>query len=200
LRCRGYDNGYGLYKTGEQAFIRRLAEYKPRLCIDIGANQGLYAETLLNCKDAIVISFEPTPAAVEKLLLLKGRWADRLLAFNYAIGDTAGFFPIFCGTNEDDQTVATLSKGAENIGFIAERNTNEVVVQVKTFDQIFLENEYLFRVGQVDLLKIDVEQLLPFENGWRHVDVMRPENNIFQFSNFVFVSAELAQHVQNNGG
>ena len=68
LSARGYNNYRNQEESGELFFISEiLAKQKPRLCIDVGANNGGYSLTLLKLTQARVIACEPLPAAFKKI-------------------------------------------------------------------------------------------------------------------------------------
>lgn len=68
LSSRGYNNFRNQEESGEYFFINEiLAKSEPKLCIDVGANNGDYSLTLLKFTQAQVIAFEPLPSVFKIL-------------------------------------------------------------------------------------------------------------------------------------
>ena len=108
LRGRGYNNCCDPKTSGEAIFIDLLSKNNPRLCIDIGANIGLYSETLLRKTNAQIVAFEPLPKAFDKLLKLKELYPNRLDAVNVGVGEKDGSLDLFYGA--EDSTLASFSE------------------------------------------------------------------------------------------
>jgi FkbM family methyltransferase len=238
LRGKGYNNYRSFKSSGEEAFLKLLATFHPRLCIDIGANKGAYSVALLGLTDSKVIAFEPLPKVFESLRELQAKFRDRLLAVNKGVGDRNTELDLHF--DDEYSEWASFSTEINEIDYIGEKNKNSIKVEVVTLDRFF-ETLKDADVSQIDLLKIDTEgyeyevlvgaeatlrdkkpkfvqieynwhqlfrnqslfklasllpgyvpyQLLPYGSGLSKVDVRKPENNIYYYSNFVFVRKDI---------
>jgi FkbM family methyltransferase len=150
MRARGYNNCCGPKKSGEESFIKLLAKHRPALCIDIGANRGQYAESLLRLTDAEVISFEPHPNTDQRLCELRSAFPDRLVAVNKGVGDENAILDLLYGAVSG---WATFSPEVNRIGFIGRNNKERMAVEVIRLDDFFSSEDE----REIDLLKIDVE-------------------------------------------
>lgn len=155
LRARGYNNCCSLELTGEGAFLERLARTRPKLCLDVGANQGGYSAELLRRTDATVLAFEPLPSAFEHLSALEAEHGGRFIAFNVALGDADGDRPISYGPGAG--RLASLVPETKRIGYVAASNIHTMQVPVRRLDDVFLAHPQQFAQGEIDLLKIDTE-------------------------------------------
>ena len=87
LSARGYNNYRNQEESGESFFINEvLAKSKPKLCIDIGANNGEYSLTLLKSTETQVIAFEPLPTAFEILKKNSEEFSNRIKLENLGVG------------------------------------------------------------------------------------------------------------------
>lgn len=236
LHGYGYNNYSSLKISGELKFLTTFLNYKPNLCIDIGANNGSFSKFILekseNCK---VIAFEPLPKCYEKLLILKDEYPERFMPVNMGVADKGSILELNFG--DEDSEFASFSKEINKISYVGESNVNKINVEVISLDKYFSE----LHVDTIDFIKIDTEgfeyevlkgatktidsfkpkfiqiefnwhqlfrnvtlyqislllpnyktfQLLPFGKGLIERDVLDPESNIFQFSNFVFIRKDI---------
>lgn len=154
LNARGYKNRVDPEKSGESLFIDLVARNNPRLCIDIGANKGAYAATLLQRTNASVICFEPLPQAFGSLLKLKERYPGRLQAVNVGVADKQGELELYYGS--EDSELASFSKEVSQVEYVGRHNVNVMKVSVVTLDGYFKEH-FAGTYDHLDLLKIDTE-------------------------------------------
>jgi FkbM family methyltransferase len=132
-----------------------LAKKRPQLCIDVGANKGVYAEAILRETQATVIAFEPLPKTFRLLEKLKSENPARFFAYNCGVGDREGDLELFFG--DEHSEFASFSKSAENIDYVEQSNTKTIRVPVITIDGFFAKEGGLFPFSEIDLLKIDTE-------------------------------------------
>lgn len=98
LHGSGYHNcGDYCRLSGEVNFMHVLSKFKPQLCIDVGANKGLYSEALLSITGSQIIAFEPLPKAFASLSKLQMRFPDRLIAINKGVGDKNAELDLYFG-------------------------------------------------------------------------------------------------------
>jgi FkbM family methyltransferase len=154
MRARGYNNFRNARRTGEYGFMKLLARYDPKLCIDIGANKGGYAEDLLSLTRSKVISFEPLPKAFEILSRLKGRFEGRFECINKGVGDKIASLELHYGA--EDSPHASFSSDVRQIEYVGRSNVHVMRVDVITLDS-FLESHFPNDVPKIDLIKIDTE-------------------------------------------
>jgi FkbM family methyltransferase len=153
LHGRGYNNCCDFKSTGEAIFFQILSKYNPKLCIDVGANIGHYAERLLSITNTDVIAFEPLPKAYEKLSKLKGKFPNRLITINEGVGSESAELELYFGGEESE--LASFCGEVNQIEYVALENTNTIKVPVNTLDNYFSESQ--FKDHEIDLLKIDTE-------------------------------------------
>ena len=150
LRARGYNNWRSSEESGERFFIEKiLAPTNPKLCIDIGANVGGYTIDVLSRTKANVISFEPLPAAFEKLVNATHDFKERVKLENRGIGKEADTLAIHYNPNA--LAHASFSEDVKKVSYVS--NDEKVNVQVITLDTYCEENEN----EEIDLVKIDTE-------------------------------------------
>jgi FkbM family methyltransferase len=152
MHGRGYKN-HGFIESGEDIFLKILGQHNPKICIDIGANKGLYTKKLLELTNSSVISFEPLPKAFLDLIGLQKIYPNRLTCINKGVGDRNSELEIFFG--EEDSEHASFSKEINEIDSIRDKNTNTLKVMITTLDT-FIQESYP-KLSGVDLIKIDTE-------------------------------------------
>ena len=138
--------------SGETHFFRRfLAGRKGLLVMDVGANDGEYAVTVLKyCPDALIYSFEPHPAAYRRLQ--ENASQNNFHAFNLGFSDKAGAMQLFDRPSNDGGTQhASLYR--EVIEDIHKTNVTTVGVDISTIDTFVAERN----IAHIHLLKIDTE-------------------------------------------
>jgi FkbM family methyltransferase len=153
LRAHGYNNYCDLKTTGEETFVKLLATYDPKFCLDIGANKGAYSELLLERTGARVLGFEPLPKAYEILGKLRNKYPGRFEAINKGVSDRAAVLQLHYGS--EDSEWASFSTEVSKIGYVGLHNVNVINAAVITLDSHFGENPSPYK--EIDLLKIDTE-------------------------------------------
>lgn len=154
FKARGYNNGCDPASTGEAKFINIFAKFNPKLCIDIGANVGEYAEYLLSRTRARVIAFEPLPKAFEKVSRLKEKYPNRLETVNVGVGAREETLELYYGGEES--VLATFSAEVNQIHYVGSENVNRMRVPVITLDG-YMKEHLPSAEARIDLLKIDAE-------------------------------------------
>jgi FkbM family methyltransferase len=128
-----------------------LKEYHFRSIIDVGANEGQFAEKILTAfPSAQVYCFEPLPEVYTKLKSNLGNF-DNAHFYNYAIG--ASNAEMSMQRNEyspSSSLLEMLDLHKSNFGFAIKSETAKI--QMRTLDSFFTES----LAGPV-LLKIDVQ-------------------------------------------
>ncbi len=154
LRARGYNNYRDSNETGENFFINQiLANTKPNLCIDIGANVGDYSLDVLSATSAQVIAFEPLPMLYDTLLLKTKEFKNRIKIESCGVGSKNDLFTIAFNPNASSH--ASFAREVQKVPYL--NNQNSVIVPVTTLDTYVERNN----IRSIDLIKIDVEG---FEN------------------------------------
>lgn len=146
--------------NGEAMLQRRLARHAAQsqddlVCLDIGANIGQWAESLVTaCREAGIellhlIAFEPSQASREELnrCFERIRGSYRLEVQASAVGD-------YVGTANFDMTGGTAGTNSLAVG---EADPAATSVQITTVSQVFTEA----RIGHALLVKSDVEGFDP---------------------------------------
>lgn len=138
--------------SGEHRFLQRqLLGRQAPVCLDIGANQGLYTSLVLQfAPTARLHCFEPHPRTFEALRARHGSRADVVL--NHAgCGESIGELSLFDYANADGSSHASMHR--EVIERLHRASAVEHRVPVTTVD------DYVQRHGlqHIDLLKIDTE-------------------------------------------
>ena len=154
LHGRGYKNDFDPKSSGEEIFLKLLRKHNPQLCIDVGANKGVYSEILLGLTRCKIIAFEPLPKAFNILSRLQTRFPNRLIAVNKGVGDVNAELDLHFGA--EDSELASFSREANEIAYVRESNKNTMKVEVTTLDSFFATSTNL-DLQQIDLLKIDAE-------------------------------------------
>lgn len=148
LHGLGYNNIYRESFTGEDWFIETiLKQANIRTCLDVGANVGLYSETLAKNLDCTVHAIEPSAAAFSKLEQVAARFPDKIIPHRLALSDHAG--------------TATLH--AKAAGAVTATLDGSVLPQVNVTEEVPVTTVDLLtkQLGakNFDLIKIDVEGL-----------------------------------------
>lgn len=247
LRGKGYNNySSNLQKSGELKIIKKLGSLGLDIIFDVGANSGMYTLAFLDITNAKVFAFEPMKKSFDLLVENTKKYDDRILAFNYALGDSERESLIYFNSESDQ--LASLSKEVHAIPYVGKNNSNSVEVKVRTLDKVFDELRKLHLLNSIDVIKIDTEgfeyevlqganlllithppkaiilefnwhqltrsqsllnfskllndyavfQILPYGSGIFNVEVIKAENNIYLYSNFVFVRKDCVQDFTNS--
>jgi FkbM family methyltransferase len=147
LRARGYHDWSG---SGERWFATTvLPRWNPKVCIDVGANVGDYAEMLLQSTSAEVHCFEPQPAVFDRLSARLAPYGPRVVAVPSGVGAQAGRLTLHY--SESASELASFRPEVNAIDYV--RNDQRVEVDVLRLD------DYVRGAGltRVDFLKIDTE-------------------------------------------
>jgi len=115
-----------------------------RICLDVGANIGLYSLYFAACGAERVYSFEPAKDNFERLLKNienNPALADRIAPFRKAVSDTHQYLSVYFNA---------ASPGHTKVGI---ENSGPESCEAVSLDR-FCQEESIFRV---DLLKMDVE-------------------------------------------
>lgn len=150
LRAQGFNNFQNSHESGEKFFIEEiLAHASPKICIDIGANQGDYSKELLSKTNAKVIAFEPLLGEYSKLVSRLSIYGDRFTGINMGLGSKTG--KDFIYYNPNATTHASYTTEIQDIDYISNDFRQEV--NTTTLDD-FVESN---KISSIDLIKIDVE-------------------------------------------
>jgi FkbM family methyltransferase len=154
LQGRGYNNCCDPKISGELFLIKTIAKNNPKLCIDVGANKGLYSKNLLEWTGADVIAFEPLRGPYTTLNKLKDLYGNRLHAYNFGIGAKDESLDLYY--SEEATELASFSPEVNGVDYVGKHNVNKIQVEVITLDR-FYESFLKERYNKLDLLKIDTE-------------------------------------------
>jgi FkbM family methyltransferase len=156
LRGYGYNNGWELDRSGEQAFIdQHVAGVQAPLVVDVGANRGDYTRAVLAANPtAEVIAIEPLDGCYPALAALADDHPGRVTVLRCAAGARRGQATIRYGAGDSEW--ASLADRLPD--YAATAATHSQTVPVETLDDL-LDVDH--SEPAVHLLKIDVE-------GWEH--------------------------------
>ncbi len=152
VRARGFNAQPGLQASGEISFISKLAKIQPQLCLDIGANTGIYSRALLEMTDAKVLSFEPLPSTFEQLRSLEQEFPGRLTCLNFGLANESGEKDLHYGIRSQ---LASFSSEVSEIGYVGRVNTEVMRVPVRRLDEFI--DQVAGQQLRLDLIKIDTE-------------------------------------------
>ncbi len=152
LKGLGVLNYQNSVVSGERHFLNHLLAGKQQpVCLDVGANQGDYAQLVIDaCADAELHCFEPHPTTFGRL---KSRFAGRETTRlqNSGCGSAPGELQLFDYANEDGSSHASLHRG------VIERLRGQATVSHRV--PVMRVDDYLEanNIETVALLKIDTE-------------------------------------------
>ena len=152
LKGRGFNNCCDPKSTGEEIFLKLLARHNPTLCVDVGANEGLYSQCLLDLTRSKIIAFEPLPKVFGRISALQTKYPDRVVAVNKGVGARNEVLDLHFG---EESWLASFSTEINEIDYVGASNLQSVKVQVVTLDSYFAEAGA--GTGEIDLIKIDTE-------------------------------------------
>lgn len=135
--------------SGEAHFVRFLKSKNPKLILDVGANEGQFAQLCLRLTEAEVISFEPHPITFKKLQ--KNIQNNRWKGFEMGLGSENGELELFDHAGQAGSQHASFQQGVFTEVHQTAYETHRVAV--KTLDSLAAD----FGNTPIDLLKIDVE-------------------------------------------
>ena len=146
MRGLGINIDYRLPHSGELVLLRKVMPLcGNKVCFDVGANVGDYAQSLLDFGANAIVAFEPGKEAFEQLSSRLGR-DPKLTLKNLAVGEKAGVVPFFIPTS------STLASRDCTITAIGADDFVEMTVNMVSLDD-FVESEKVLP----DFVKIDVE-------------------------------------------
>lgn len=173
---------YDVHRNGEAALLARLAPFRPRVLLDVGANVGEWAEAACrHLPEATVHAFEIAPATAALLRDRAAPFGGRIVVNPFGLSDREGRVTIYADAADSTATSTLPLALAYNPGMDRPAAPVEAMAEVTTGDA------YLDRHGiaAVDLLKIDVEgaeravldgfsgalragrvRIIQFEYGW----------------------------------
>jgi FkbM family methyltransferase len=150
LSAKGYNNYRNNEESGELFFIKEiLTKVQPKLCVDIGANNGDYSLEILKSTNAQVIAFEPLPTAFDLLKKNLLEFATRIQFEHMGVG--AKEEELVINYNPNATSHASFSREVEEISYLD--NQHKISVPVVSLDWYFEK----YKIQEVDLVKIDVE-------------------------------------------
>ncbi len=150
LQSRGYNNYMSHDESGEAHLVRSLKRIDALgTCLDVGANQGSFAELMLGAGAGNVFAFEPHPVHRESLERLSICFPGKLSVIEAAVGATSGRADLLF--NEFALSHASLAPEANEISYV--NNGDSIPVRLTSIDDAVTE----LRLSSVDFLKIDTE-------------------------------------------
>ena len=138
LKASGYTNYGSPRTTGENYFIKLLDKTNPKLCIDVGANVGVYSQSLIKLTRAKIIAFEPLPEAFKLLKKIEKSHKKRFFAYNLS-------------------ELATYDKNYNKVTFFKSNCIRSIPTKIITLDNFYKKNKSFFFKNGLDFLKIDTE-------------------------------------------
>ncbi len=167
LQLNEYKDLYELICKKEDYFFLEKIIQKNWICLDIGANYGMFTKKLseLVGPNGYIYSFEPQPFAFSGLQEhIKDYSLKNVTAFNVALTDIDSkselnmLIPTKDGSTSSGRALIStgLTQDLKQIHKKSEFNfyeNNEISVTSKTLDSIIIEN----KVNKIDFIKIDVE-------------------------------------------
>jgi FkbM family methyltransferase len=155
LKASGYTNYGSLQETGEHYFIRVLGKTNPKLCIDVGANIGVYSKCLIKFTEAKIIAFEPLPAAFKLLKKLEKFHKKRFFPYNVGLSNQTASVNLFCPNNLSE--LATYDKNYNQVTFFKSDSIRRISSKIVTLDEFYKRNKQFFFKDGLDFIKIDTE-------------------------------------------
>jgi FkbM family methyltransferase len=138
----------------EACATRLLRKTSPDLVIDVGANEGQYAERMLQMARGIrIVSFEPLSSAHRKLTQAARKYPRWQVAERCAIGSASGSIEINISQNSQSSSILpmqpALLDAAPETAYVAQES-----VPIKRLDAVI--QQYL-RSGETAYLKVDTQ-------------------------------------------
>lgn len=142
--------GYGAQTVEREAKLAlKLLGTDPKLVLDIGANKGHWTKAVLtHFPTTVVHAFEPQPVCARDLEELYRGNANVSIHRN-AVSNTEASLSLYF--DFEGSGLASLSK--RELSHLGIDFSKSVKVETLVLDQFFLANH----IGQIDILKIDVE-------------------------------------------
>ena len=137
--------------SGERRFLSRFVATNPTAVVfDVGANTGQYSRLVREIGPRTVVhSFEPHPAAFEKLA--EAAAIDGFAAHGFALGDNSGEIEFFDYADEEGSQHASIYR--EVIEGLHGRPAASQKVRCETLDTVIAG----MAIPSINLLKIDTE-------------------------------------------
>ena len=153
LAARGYDNYRNKNESGEKFFINKvLSPTNPILCLDIGANIGLYTIELLRNTNSKVICFEPLPKAFQILSETTRDMQHRVTLEKKGVGKKIENLYLHFNPSENDTgQQASFSEDVKKVSYVS--NEAKILAPIVTLDSYCEEKN----ITDIDLIKIDTE-------------------------------------------
>lgn len=149
---------YDIDRNGEEALLRRLAPFAPRVLIDAGANVGDWSRAAArHLPDAVVHAFEIVPDTAAVLRRNTAALGPRIRVNACGLADRAGEVEVF--HSAEDSTGSSTSA----VAFAVDRASKGITGHAVLRAPVTTGDAYLAAQGieRVDLLKIDVEGAEP---------------------------------------
>ncbi|MBX9702050.1 MAG: FkbM family methyltransferase [Acetobacteraceae bacterium] len=148
------NRAYDVDVNGEEALLRRLAPFAPRVLVDVGANVGDW--TLAACRhlpQARVHAFEIAPSTAEALARNVASLDGRVTVNRVGLSDREGEVEIWF--SPDSTTATSTLRHAFDVG----REAHGITTVERQAARVITGDAYLRSQGveHVDMLKIDVE-------------------------------------------
>ena len=149
LRFIGYNHHKSLKKSGELYFLKEFCKKKPKICIDVGANQGIYSKFLLDNSKTKVIAFEPLSLNFTKLKKLKNKYFNRLFLYNIGLSNKKKRSKI--KFNKKNLHWANFDAEINQIDYL-KKNTSSEICKLDKLDELsrlIRKNKIITLVGYV---------------------------------------------------
>jgi FkbM family methyltransferase len=141
------NNDVNMVSNGERWLVQRLAARGSLVAIDVGANQGDWAQIVLEYSpQARLLCFEPVPATFA--VLKQAITGPNVSLYNLALSSLSE--PITIHAVDDNPYIASVCAGEL---YEPELQRNSITVQTLTGNQILKDEE----LENVNFLKIDAE-------------------------------------------
>jgi FkbM family methyltransferase len=149
LRGLGLNVNYEPQYSGELWFQKRfLRLYRGSVCLDVGANIGVYSLMLSRLGASTVFAFEPIPPTF--LALCRNvEHEKRIVPVNCAVGESVGEIPLAFPVDAESNVLATRDLSITDVPMIP--------AQVITSNMTTVDAFCLSEGVQPDFVKIDVE-------------------------------------------
>ena len=119
---------------------------------DVGANEGQTARSFLEeFPAATIYSFEPFPAAFEKLKQISA--GPRLVPANLALGETTATRKLFLTKYSPTNSLLPVDAQAEKFLAGCVESAGETVINMTTLDAFCAQH----KISRIDLLKLDTQ-------------------------------------------
>ena len=170
----GYMNWSPDFKlTGEKLALEELKVHGIYKVLDIGANEGQWANMALETLNCKVISFEPQSFAFEELNLLKEKYGEKIQTFRLAVGDSNKEIPI--NVHIASSELSFIDDRLKKMPLLNGKSDNQEIVKMVTLDSLFEEESKI--LSNVDLIKIDTEgyEINVLNGGLKYIHAVSPK-------------------------